>query len=50
MKSKYPKDIIFPLKKVNYKNEKIYIPKDPIQFFETYYGKDWRIPQQKKGE
>lgn len=48
MKSKYEKDIIFPLKEVNFNNEKIYIPNNPIQFFELYYGNDWKIPQQKK--
>lgn len=50
MKSKYSKNIIFPLKKVTFKKKKVYIPHDPIQFFEQFYGNDWRIPQQKKGE
>lgn len=47
-KNRFSKDIIFPLKKVYFENEYIYIPYNSIQFCEIYYGKDWRTPKQKK--
>ena len=48
MNAKYPTTIIFPLQNTYYKTENIKIPHNPVAFLESYYGKDWRIPQQKK--
>ena len=42
-----PKNIIFPVKKGEIQDIKIFIPNKPIKCCEFLYGKDWKIPLSK---
>lgn len=40
----FRKDELFPLKKIKFHNQFIWIPNNPIPYLERSYGKNWKIP------